>query len=100
MTQVNGAEAQVRERTKKRFSVPGAWRQENLEGKATLRAIIDEGSWERFRQWCRDRTMSLFQQKLVERLEQAMGEGRISAEQVAKVLGQDQTHSEIFGEAA
>jgi len=94
------AEAQVRERTKKRFSVPGAWRQENLEGKATLRAIIDEGSWERFRQWCRDRTMSLFQQKLVERLEQAMGEGRISAEQVAKVLGQDQTHSEIFGEAA
>jgi post-segregation antitoxin (ccd killing protein) len=40
------AEAQVRERTKKRFSVPGAWRQENLEGKATLRAIIDEGNWE------------------------------------------------------
>jgi hypothetical protein len=40
------AEAQLRERTKKRFSVPGAWRQENLAGKATLRAIIDEGNWE------------------------------------------------------
>jgi len=94
------AEAQVRDRTKRRFSVPGAWRQENLEGKATLRAIIDEGSWERFRQWCRERSMNLFQQQLVERLEQAMGEGRISADQVAKVLGHDQTRSEMFGEAA
>ena len=92
------AEAQVRERTKKRFSVPGAWRQENLEGKATLRAIIDEGSWERFRQWCRNRTMNLFQQQLVERLEQAMGEGRVSADQVANMLGHNQ--SEMFGEAA
>ena len=26
------AEAQVRERTRKRYEVPGAWRQENLEG--------------------------------------------------------------------
>jgi hypothetical protein len=94
------AEAQVRERTKRRFGVPGAWRQENLEGKATLRAIIDEGSWERFRQWCRERSMNLFQQQLVERLEQAMGEGRISADQVAKVLGLDQIRSEMFGEAA
>ena len=47
------AEAQVRERTRRRFEGPGAWSsQKNLEGKATLRAIIDEGSWEPFRQWC------------------------------------------------
>lgn len=90
------AEAQVRERTKKRFSVPGAWRQENLEGKATLRAVIDEGSWERFRQWCRNRSMNLFQKNLVERLEQAMSEGRMSAAQVAGVLGHNQTLSEVF----
>jgi len=42
----------------------------------------------------------LFQQQMVERLEQAMGEGRISADQVAKVLGHDQIRSEMFGEAA
>ena len=94
------AEAQVRERTKKRFGVPGAWRQENLEGKATLRAVIDEGSWERFCKWCRERSMDLFRQQLLERIEQAMSEGRISADQVARVLSHDQTHSEVFGEAA
>jgi hypothetical protein len=94
------AEAQVRERTKKRFSVPGAWRQENLEGKATLRAIIDEGSWERFHQWCQNRTMNLFQQQLVERLEQAMSEGRLSADQVDKALGYDKALSEPSAKAA
>ena len=94
------AEAQVRERTKKRFSVPGAWRQENLEGKATVRAIIDEGSWESFRQWCRNRSMNLFQQHLVERLEQAMSEGRMSADQVAKALGYDQAQSAHFAKVA
>jgi hypothetical protein len=94
------AEAQVRERTKRRFSVPGAWRQENLEGKATLRAIIDEGSWERFCHWYRNCSMTLFQQQLVERLERAKSEGRISAFQVIKVFGNDQTHAEIFEQAA
>lgn len=94
------AEAQVRERTKKRFGVPGAWRQENLECKATLRAIIDEGSWERFRQWCRNRAMNLFQLLLVERLEQAMSECRMSADQVAKALGHDHAHQEVLEKAA
>ncbi len=88
------AEAQVRERRSKRFSVPGAWRQENLEGKATLRAIIDEGSWEHFRQWYRNRSMDLFERQVVERLEQAMSQGRLSAFQAAKVLGHDQSYSE------
>jgi hypothetical protein len=50
------AEAQVRDRTKQRFSVPGAWRQQNIEGKATLRAVIAEGSWQNFRAYCLERT--------------------------------------------
>jgi post-segregation antitoxin (ccd killing protein) len=81
------AEAQVRERTKRRFAVAGAWREENLEGKATLRALIDEGSWERFCQWVRARTREQFRKELVERLEQANREGRLSSAQVGEVLG-------------
>ena len=72
------AEAQVRERTKKRFSVPGAWRQENLEGKATLRAIIDEGNWERFKKWCRDRSRNTFENLLIDRIARAISEGRLA----------------------
>ena len=94
------AEAQVRERTKRRFSVPGAWRQENLEGKATLRSIIDERSWGRFRQWCRERSMSLFQKLLVKRLEQAKTEGRLSAAQVAQALSDTEVKSEPLAKAA
>jgi len=70
------AEAQVRERTRKRYEVPGAWRQENLEGKATLRAIIDEGSWQRFCQWCRKRSMDRFSRQLVQRFEDAVAQAR------------------------
>jgi hypothetical protein len=40
-----GAEAQVLDRTKARFSGAGTWLTENLEGKATLRAIIADGRW-------------------------------------------------------
>lgn len=75
------AEAQVRERTRKRYEVPGAWRQENLEGKATLRAIIDEGSWPRFCQWCRERTMDRFSRELVHRMQDAVAQGRLSRQQ-------------------
>jgi hypothetical protein len=63
--------------TKKRFSVPGAWRQENLEGKATLRAIIDEGNWECFKSGCRDRSRNLFASRFIERISQAIAEGRL-----------------------
>lgn len=73
------AEAQVRDRTKHRFSVPGAWRQQNIEGKATLRAIIAEGSWQRFRDYCLERTLTDFQQRLRERLDHAFAQGRFSA---------------------
>jgi hypothetical protein len=55
------AEAQVRDRTTHRFSVPGAWRQKNIEGTATLRAIIAEGSWQHFRADCLECTRADFQ---------------------------------------
>jgi len=80
------AEAQVRERTRKRYEVPGAWRQENLEGKATLRAIIAEGSWPRFCQWCRERIMDDFSMQLVLRLNVAVAQGRLSQHQADDFL--------------
>jgi hypothetical protein len=82
------AEAQVRDRTKRRFSVPGAWRLESLEGKATLRAIIDEGSWEQFRRWYLDRIQRRFEREQRTRLEAAIAEGRLSSEQVGELLGE------------
>ena len=72
------AEAQVRDRTKHRFSVPGAWRHKNIEGKATLRAIIAEGSWQDFRAYCLERTRADFLRRLRERLDQAIAQGRLS----------------------
>jgi hypothetical protein len=82
------AEAQVRDRTKRRFSVPGAWRQENLEGKATLRSIIEEGSWECFRRWTLQRARSRFEREQAERLERAVAEDRLTSEQISVLLGQ------------
>mgnify|MGYP001765981241 CR=1 FL=1 len=92
------AEAQVRERTKRRFAVPGAWRQENLEGKATLRAIIDEGHWTQFCTWVRARRQGRFQCQLMERLEQAVRQGRLSSGHVAKALGASEAGAEPVGE--
>jgi len=94
------AEAQVRERTKRRFAVAGAWRQENLEGKATLRAIIDEGHWPQFCTWVRARRRDRFQSQLMERLEQAVLQGRLSSGQVATALGSSEAGAEPVGEAA
>ena len=94
------AEAQVRERTKKRFSVPGAWRQENLEGKATLRAIIDEGSWKRFKNWCRDRSRNLFASQLIERITQAINQGRLADVQVAEAISDTEPASVLLASAA
>lgn len=74
------AEAQVRDRTKHRFSVPGAWRQQNIEGKATLRAIIAEGSWQDFRAYCLERATTDFQAGLRSRLVRAVAQGRLCAE--------------------
>jgi hypothetical protein len=80
------AEAQVRDRTRGRFGVAGVWLVENIEGKATLRAIIAEGSWQRFRLWYLARNQTLFQRKLRERLEQAVAQNRLSAKQVETML--------------
>ena len=81
------AEAQVRDRTQARFAVPGAWLSENLEGKATLRAIIDEGCWAAFRaDYLRTRATK-FQNDLALRLEHARTEGRISSQQMHALLG-------------
>jgi hypothetical protein len=71
------AECQVRVRTKDRYSVAGAWHPDNIEGKAVLRAIIAEGSWEQFRQWYRERNAISFEVQLRERLLQAEIKGKI-----------------------
>ena len=93
------AEAQVRERTRKRYEVPGAWRQEHLEGKATLRAIIDEGSWPRFCQWCHERSMDRFARELVQRLDDAVQQGRLGAEQADNVLSETPTDQAVAAAA-
>lgn len=82
------AEAQVRVRTHGRHDVPGAWSSENLEGKATLRAIIDEGRWLAFRADYLQRAARSFDDQLVVRLENARREGRLSEQQLATILGQ------------
>jgi len=76
------AEAQVRVRTKDRFSVAGAWRLENIEPKATLRAIIADGRWPAFRAHVIDQHRSHFEQQLRARLSYAVHEGRLSMQQV------------------
>lgn len=71
------AEAQVRDRTKSRFCVPGAWREENLEPKATLRSLIAEGRWDCFRKHYLDRQNAEYRRGLRERLELAHAQNRI-----------------------
>lgn len=77
------AEAQVRDRTKGRFSGPGVWRVENLEPKATLRSIIAEGRWKEFRAYHLGKTRELVHQELHDRLEQAVAQGRLQQERVS-----------------
>ena len=80
------AESQVRDRTKDRFSVPGAWLEENLEPKASLRSIIDEGSWDEFRAYVHQQRQSAFRQQLVARLEAAVREGRLDRAELNAAL--------------
>jgi hypothetical protein len=81
------AECQVRERTKRRFTVPGAWLAENLEPKATLRAIIDAQEWDRFRLHVLNKKGDHFTAALRVRLDAAVQEGRVDAD-VIRALGQ------------
>jgi len=71
------AEAQVRDRSKRRFSVAGAWNLENLEPKATLRAIIQEGDFEHFKHTQLEVERNHFERALQARLQQAVAEGRL-----------------------
>lgn len=80
------AEAQVRDRTKRRFRVPGAWRVENIEPKATLRAIIAEGRWQAFRTEQLHKARTLFETLLRQRLQQALDDGRLDAQYVASFI--------------
>lgn len=83
------AECQVRVRTKDRYSVAGAWHPDNIEGKAIVRAIIAEGSWEQFRQWYRERNASRFEVQLRDRLEQAEAEGRMSPQSTQQIVASE-----------
>ena len=80
------AECQVRVRTKDRYSVAGAWHPDNIEGKAVVRAIIAEGSWERFRQWYRERNAISFEIQLRNQLVQAEIEGRICLKSLQQLV--------------
>jgi hypothetical protein len=73
------AEAQVRDRTKSRFRTPGAWREENLEGKATLRAIIADGRWPEFRAFYLDQRARAFNARLQAAVVRAIADGRLCA---------------------
>ena len=69
------AEAQVRDRTKGRFVVPGAWCVENLEPKATLRAIVADGRWEDFRAAYLEHREQRFAHDLAQRLDETLANG-------------------------
>jgi len=94
------AEAQVRDRTKDRYAVAGAWRLDNLEGKATLRAIVAEGSWETFRAHFLDKSRTDFERGLRQRIQQAVAQGRITDHQATKILGQENATTEVLEQAA
>lgn len=79
------AEAQVRVRTKDRFSVAGAWCLKNVEPKATLRAIIADGRWQAFRASIIEQHRSQFERDLMARLSEAVAQQRLSAEQLAQL---------------
>jgi hypothetical protein len=90
------AEAQVRDRTKDRFSVAGAWNVENIEGKATLRSIIDEGSYNHFVQWYSSQQEQAFSRNLKLRLGKAVAENRLTDAAAALLLDPSLTVGDIL----
>jgi hypothetical protein len=93
------AEAQVRDRTKARFVVPGAWRVENLEPKATLRAIIAEGRWDAFRRAYLDQRRAAHATQLRARLATAVAQGRLNPAAVEAFDGGAPPREEIAAAA-
>jgi len=82
------AEAQVRDRTKARFSGAGTWLTKNLDGKATLRAIIADGRWTRFREHYLRETRRAFRAAAKHRIHRAVTENRLATD-VVQQLGID-----------
>lgn len=78
------AESQVRDRIKSRYSVPGAWSEDNLEGKATLRAIIADGRWPAFREHYLRSRRAKFDVDLAQRLRDAVAQGRLRSDALGK----------------
>ncbi len=76
------AEAQVRDRTKARFSGAGTWLTESLEGKATLRAIIADGRWTSFREHYHRATRRAFREAAHDRVHRAINENRLAPDVV------------------
>jgi hypothetical protein len=83
------AEAQVRDRTKDRFCVAGAWAEQNLESKATLRSIIFDGRWESLCSNVLQRSVTEFQRDLMARLQQAVQQGKLCADRVKNLVLND-----------
>ncbi len=90
------AESQVRDRTKSRFSVAGAWGLENVEPKAILRSIIAEGSFAHFTEWLYQKEQASFAQGLKERVEEAVEERRLDAKAAALLIGIETTLADLL----
>jgi len=88
------AENQVRERIRKRFGGPGTWREENLEPKATLLAIIDENGWAEFAGHVRRQRDNEFRHQLITRLSDAVHQGRLSQEVLVGTVASEKSPTE------
>lgn len=90
------AESQVRDRTKARFSVAGAWSLENIEPKAVLRSIIAEGSFSDFTEWLYQKEQESFAHGFKERVARAVEERRLDAKAAALLVDPDTTLEDLL----
>lgn len=90
------AESQVRDRTKARFSVAGAWSLESIEPKAILRSIIAEGSFVEFAEWLYNKEQQGFVLGLKERVENAVEQRRLDAKAAALLTDIDTTLGDLL----
>ena len=88
----------MRDRTKDRYAVAGAWNLDNLEGKATLRAIVAGGSWGTSRAHFLEKSRTDFERGLRQRIQQAVARGRVTDEQATKILSQNAS-TEVLDQA-
>ncbi len=90
------AESQVRDRTKARFSVAGAWDLANVEPKAILRSIIAEGSFAHFTEWLYKKEQVKFAHGLKERVGRAVEERRLDAKAAALLIDSETTLADLL----